>query len=56
MTGNPAEFDYFASFYEVCVVFDNFKYQIQFNFKAIQARASRLDFESEKTINLVSLL
>ena len=54
MTGNPAEFHYFASFYEVCVVFDNFKYQIQFNLKPF--RASKLDFESEKTINLVSLL
>jgi len=34
VAGNPAEFDYFARFYEACVVFDNFKHQIQFNSKA----------------------
>jgi len=28
--------DYFASFYEACVIFDNFKHQIQFNSKAIE--------------------
>ena len=36
MTGDPAEFDNFASFYKACVVFDNFKYQIHFNFDAIE--------------------
>jgi len=36
VTGNPAEFDYFAIFYEACVVFDNFEHQIQFNSKAIE--------------------
>jgi len=28
--------DYFASFYEACVVFDNFKHQIQFKSKGIE--------------------
>jgi len=54
VTWNPAEFDYFASFYEACVVFDNFKYQISSILKPL--RAFRLDFESEKMINLVSVL
>ena len=36
VTGDPAEFNYFASLLEACVVFDNFKYQIQFNFEAIE--------------------
>ena len=35
MTGDPAELNYFADFDEACVVFDYFKYQIQFNFEAI---------------------
>ena len=42
MTENLAEFDYSASFYEVCVVFNNFKYRIQFNFKAIEGFQARL--------------
>jgi len=36
VTRNPAKFDYFASSYEACVVFGNFKHQFQFSSKAIE--------------------
>ena len=49
MTGNPAEFNYFAIFDEACVVFGNSKHQIQFNSKAIEGFQAWLWIKDDKS-------
>ena len=54
VTGNPAEFDYFASLHEACVVFHNFQCQIHFNFEAVEANeliATIFSREQERHLN-----